>query len=117
MKINFISILVGSLLAASNVHAETAKDGTASLSIGLALSSTSSIYAQGKDDILLFPIIDAYWENLYFSTDGGEDSSKVELIRRHTLTGRPSDDKDFLKHLEHLTAQDLRKKKPGPRRA
>jgi putative transposase len=45
-----------------------------------------------------------------------EERTQLETIRRQTRTGRPSDEKEFLLELERLTGQELKKKKPGPKK-
>jgi len=44
-----------------------------------------------------------------------DDAKDREIIARHTSTGRPLGDDDFISRIEKLTGRILRKQKPGPK--
>lgn len=41
----------------------------------------------------------------------------IEDLRKHTRTGRPAGDEEFLKRLEDMTGRKIRRRKPGPKPA
>ncbi|MCJ7555493.1 MAG: transposase, partial [Gammaproteobacteria bacterium] len=41
----------------------------------------------------------------------------LDTLRKHTRSGRPSDDSEFIEELEALTGLRLRRRLPGPPKA
>jgi len=78
----------------------------------------SSVHAhmRGNDDQLVkvAPMLTLInnWSNYLDSTPLPGD---VQAIRRHSRTGRPAGDNNFLRHLEDLTGRRLRRRRPGPK--
>ena len=78
----------------------------------------SSVHAHlaRKDDglVTVAPMLNRIedWRR-YLAEQDPEET--VEQIRKHTRTGRPMGENEFLDKLEQLTGQTLRKGKPGPK--
>ncbi len=77
--------------------------------------SSAAAHMQGKDDRLVKvkPMLErvADWHEYL-----GQDTEPTELkaLRRHSRTGRPLGDEQFVVRLELATGRDLRPHKPGP---
>jgi len=76
--------------------------------------SSARAHFDGRDDLLVRvqPMLDrvADWRQFLSGTVQHE---KVELIGRHTRTGRPLGDSNFVRKLELITGKSLAPKPPG----
>ena len=76
--------------------------------------SSAHAYIKGEDDTLVRvrPMLDRVdrW-SAYLSDTVRPDKEK--LIERHTLTGRPLGNQDFVRKLEIITGEELVPKRPG----
>ena len=82
--------------------------------------SWSSIHAHliAKDVLLttVSPMLQrvANWR-AYLSEEKMDHHDDTETLRKHTRSGRPVGDPEFVARLECLTGRTLRKRKPGPK--
>jgi len=78
--------------------------------------SSAAAHVRGKDDLLVKvkPMLSRVgnWRE-YLSTE--QDSTDMELLRRHSRTGRPLGSSDFVESLEAQTGRPLAPRKRGPK--
>ncbi len=79
--------------------------------------SSAKAHLEGKDDSLisvkpLLRIVEDWRSFLYEQIVEDE----LELLRKHSRTGRPLGGKSFIERLERSLKRRLKKKKPGPKR-
>jgi putative transposase len=78
--------------------------------------SSAAAHVRGKDDLLVKvkPMLSRVgnWRE-YLSIE--QDSTDMELLRRHSRTGRPLGSSDFVESLEAQTGRPLVPRKPGPK--
>ena len=77
--------------------------------------SSALAHIMGKDDQLVRvrPMLDRVADWSSYLSD--EQNDNDEQIQRHTRTGRPLGDPDFVAHLEALTGRSLMPQRPGPK--
>jgi putative transposase len=78
--------------------------------------SSAAAHVRGKDDLLVkvkpkLRRVESWRE--YLGTE--QDSTDLELIRRHSRTGRPLGSRDFVESLEAQTGRPLAPRKRGPK--
>ena len=80
------------------------------------LWSSASAHVRGRDDTLVKvkPMLSRVgdWRE-YLSSE--QDSTDMDLIRRHTRNGRPLGNRDFVESLEARTGRTLAPRKRGPK--
>ncbi len=76
--------------------------------------SSARAHISGKDDALVIvkPLLERVNDWPAFLSDYSDSD---EELRKHTRTGRPFGEDNFLLQVEAMTGRRLRKKKPGPR--
>lgn len=79
--------------------------------------SSTSAHLRGKNDTVaeVAPMLERFpdWHD-YLSSDQFND--KVASVKRHSRTGRPAGDEQFIEALEAMTNRQLKKRKTGPKK-
>jgi len=75
--------------------------------------SSARAHFSGKNDdlVVVKPLLERINDWPAFLSDYSDSDDE---LRKHTRTGRPIGEDDFLRQVEALTGRRLRKKKPGP---
>jgi putative transposase len=78
--------------------------------------SSASAHLRGEDDILVrFSPLSEMVDNWNDFLQQGLEEKELELLRRHSSTGRPLGDEGFVRRLERRLSRLLRLGRPGPK--
>jgi len=80
--------------------------------------SSARAHLAGQDDkvVSTAPMLERVSDWQAYLDGDQATQTETELLRRHTRTGRPLGDDDFIRRLESLTGRSLLRRKPGPAR-
>jgi putative transposase len=79
--------------------------------------SSAAAHLRGANDDLVDvrPMLDRVDNWAAYLTDSNTDTTLEQLIEKHSRTGRPLGENDFIRRLETITGRILFPRKPGPK--